>query len=82
IILYDIPCITPGRPWSPNTMKTRDAFNFLVAEVTDHPSFVRCCPGYKQLPFTIVWIGLPDVEGLLQSKGITDARYTLPAIED
>jgi len=64
IILYDIPCITPGRPWSPNTMNT------------------RYCLGYKQLPFTTVWTELPDIAGLLQSKGITHPPYTLPAIED
>ncbi|KAG8214325.1 hypothetical protein J3R82DRAFT_9282 [Butyriboletus roseoflavus] len=64
VILYDIPCITLGRPWSPNTMKT------------------RYCLGCKQLPFTTVWVELPDIAGLLQSKGITSPPYTLPAIED
>ncbi|KAI9456326.1 hypothetical protein HD554DRAFT_2145587 [Boletus coccyginus] len=64
IVLYDIPCITPGRPWSPNTMKT------------------RYCLVYKRLPFTTVWVELPDIAGLLQSKGITHPPYTLPAIED
>jgi len=64
IILYDIPCITPGRPWSPNTMKT------------------RYCLGYKRIPFTTAWVELPDIAGLLQSKGITHPPYTLPAIED
>ncbi|KAH0826269.1 hypothetical protein J3R83DRAFT_5739 [Lanmaoa asiatica] len=64
IILYDIPSITPGRPWSPNTMKT------------------RYCLGYKQLPFTTVWVEFPDIAGLLQSKGVTHPPYTLPAIED
>ncbi|KAF8133947.1 hypothetical protein EV363DRAFT_1430473, partial [Boletus edulis] len=64
IILYDIPSIVPGRPWSPNTMKT------------------RYCLGYKQLQFTTVWVEFPDIAGLLQSKGITQPPYTLPAIED
>ncbi|KAG9308897.1 hypothetical protein JVU11DRAFT_11357 [Chiua virens] len=64
IILYDIPCITPGRPWSPNTMKTRYSL------------------GYKGLPFTTVWVEFPDISALLQSKGIDQGPYTLPAIED
>ncbi|KAF8551225.1 hypothetical protein OG21DRAFT_304527 [Imleria badia] len=64
IILYDLPCTIPGRPWSPNTMKA------------------RYCLGYKRLPFTTVWVELPDIEGFLQSKGITQPPYTLPVIED
>ena len=89
IILYDIPCITPGRPWSPNTMKARYVCNLLPVIVaiqpqhlTDHHHFVRYCLGYKRLPFTTAWVELPDIAGLLQSKGITHPPYTLPAIED
>ena len=85
IIFYDIPCMTPGRPWSPNTMKTRYAFTFsaVVAKVLPITnSLVRYCLGYKQLPFTTVWVELPDIARLLQSKGITQPPYTLPAIED
>jgi len=87
IILYDIPCITPGRPWSPNTMKTRYVVlpapsESLLSQRTDHHHLVRYCLVYKGLPFTTVWVELPDIAGLLQSKGITHPPYTLPAIED
>ena len=65
IILYDIPCITPGRPWSPNTMKARYVCNLLPVIVaiqpqhlTDHHHFVRYCLGYKRLPFTTAWVEL------------------------
>jgi glutathione S-transferase len=54
----------------------------LVASNPDHPHLVRYCLGYKGLPFTTVWIELPDIAGLLQSKGITSPPYTLPSIED
>ena len=83
IILYDIPCTTPGRPWSPNTMITRYAFNRSSSlSNPDRHHLVRYCLGYKGLPFTTVWIELPDIAGLLQSKGITHPPYTLPSIED
>ncbi|KAF8133959.1 hypothetical protein EV363DRAFT_1161954, partial [Boletus edulis] len=62
-VVYDIPSIVPGRPWSPNTTKTR----YLIA----HP-ILRYC----------LWVEFPDIAGLLQSKGITQPPYTLPAIED
>ena len=83
IILYDIPCTTPGRPWSPNTMNTRYAFNrsSSLSNPGHHP-LVRYCLGYKGLPFTTVWVELPDIAGLLQSKGITHPPFTLPSIED
>ena len=60
-------------------------FNLLpviVASNPDHHHLVRYCLGYKGLPFTTVWIELPDIAELLQSKGITKPPYTLPTIED
>ncbi|KAF8440843.1 hypothetical protein L210DRAFT_3310987, partial [Boletus edulis BED1] len=62
-VVYDIPSIVLGRPWSPNTTKTR----YLIA----HP-ILRYC----------LWVEFPNIAGLLQSKGITQPPYTLPAIED
>ena len=34
------------------------------------------------MPFTTVWVELPDIAGFLQSKGATHPPYTLPAIDD
>ncbi|KAH0826287.1 hypothetical protein J3R83DRAFT_5763 [Lanmaoa asiatica] len=90
IINYDIPSITPGRTWSPNTMKTRFANQHPTTRVvvvepqnlTDHHIRLRYCLGYKQLLFTTVWVEFPDIAGLLQSKGVTHPTYTLPAIKD
>jgi glutathione S-transferase len=50
--------------------------------LTDHYRLVRYCLRYKRIPFTTAWVELPDIAGLLQSKGITHPPYTLPAIED
>ncbi|KAH7921616.1 hypothetical protein BV22DRAFT_1132124 [Leucogyrophana mollusca] len=43
--------------------------------------------GYKNLPFTTVWIEFPDIEPRMKALGATPSpksptRYTLPVIED
>ncbi|KAH7885447.1 hypothetical protein F5I97DRAFT_1885518 [Phlebopus sp. FC_14] len=67
IILYDIPCTTSGRTWSPNTMKTRYCLSYKgLAFTTLWVEFPQIAP-------------LLESKGL---KRPASGTYTLPAIED
>ncbi|KAN0074550.1 hypothetical protein V8E55_011599 [Tylopilus felleus] len=66
IILYDIPCITPGRPWSPNTMKTKYCLGYKRLPSTtvwiELPDIVGLLQfkGITQPPYTLPAIEDPN----------------------
>ncbi|KAF9234159.1 hypothetical protein BU15DRAFT_52957, partial [Melanogaster broomeanus] len=80
IVLYDIPCTTPGLPWSPNTMKTRYCLGYKGLPFTtvwvDYPDIAGLLKskGLKTNTYTLPAIEDPST-GVVMADSFEIAKY-------